>query len=79
MRIIDTTPLHRSSIAVALLWCLLPHRLTVPLPYRLPPEAYSASDKPWTVDEPHAGLDALGTAIFDEHTQFSMGRLQEDD
>lgn len=44
----------------------------MPIPYCLPPDLYSASDKPWNVTEAHPGMDSLGMKL--EVAQEGMGK-----
>eukprot|EP00884_Botryococcus_braunii_P012228 jgi/Botrbrau1/21005/Bobra.0144s0021.1 len=36
----------------------------LPVPYALPPKPYAGGDKPWAVDVPFSGVDALGFDIY---------------
>lgn len=45
------------------------------IPYCLPPDLYSASDKPWNVTEAHAGIDSHGTKLEIPQTGPGAGRV----
>ena len=53
-------------------------RLVMPIPYKLPPDPYLHTDKPWCVDENYSGVDSLGRNIDDPVESF-YGHVQSPD
>ena len=45
------------------------------IPYCLPPDPYSASDKPWNVTETHPGVDCLGMKLEVAQDELGKGRV----
>lgn len=53
-------------------------RLELPIPYKLPPDQYLRTDKPWCVDGNYSGVDSLGQNIDDPVESF-YGHVQSPD
>ncbi|KAK9840422.1 hypothetical protein WJX74_009663 [Apatococcus lobatus] len=50
-------------------------RACMAIPYCLPPDPYSASDQPWSVNKAHPGIDAYGMKLENASAEPGAGRV----